>query len=239
MNQEAEKAAFELLKSKPAQIVIVAGVAIYLLPRAAAYLTDHIEQGTVYLLGAAWKGVRGEVDEAENAIDASGRYYRREVDEFLGYKTDEEKLLAKEEMFTLEPRDQTSLEDYKKEMNIPLSAFFIGIGDVRAAASMMQNGAWSYYGIRIINEDRYLFLLPITISLYTVKMEDQVQDADEKGFCPSGWKRVNIDNREMCTRTARIETVVPPLVSGTETKGLSSFAVIIKLSQGVPGWLSK
>lgn len=229
MNREAEKAAFELLKSKPAQWVIVGGVAIYLLPRAMSYLVDHIEQGTSYLLGAAWKGVTGKVDDAEASIEASGRYYRRQVDEFLGKETAEEKQEVLDEILTLEPRDQISLEDYKKQMNIPLSAHFIAVADIRAAAYMMQNGLWSYYGMRIINEDKYIFLLPVTISLYTVKMEDQVQDADESGRCPSGWKRVNIDNREMCTRTAKIETTIPPILSGTEMKGMSTFFIIARM----------
>jgi len=235
-NQEAEKAAFELLKSKPAQWVIVGGVAIYLLPRAMSYLVDHIEQGTSYLLGAAWKGVTGKVDDAEASIEASGRYYRRQVDEFLGKKTDEEKREVQEKITTLKPRDQTSIEDYKKEMNIPLSAFFIATSDIRAAAYLMASGDWSYYGVRIINEDNYLFLLPVTISLSTVKEEIQTEDADEKGNCRSGWKRQYGDAgkfRELCTRTVKIETTIPPTLSGTEAKGKSTFLIVAKMAEGI------
>lgn len=228
-NKEAEKAVLDLVRSTPIQIAAVIGGGIYLLPRAAAYLTEHIEQGTAYLLGAAWKGVTGKVDEAENAIDASGRYYRRQVDEFLGKESAEDKQEVLDEILTLKPRDQISLEDYKTQMNIPLSAHFIDVTDIRAAAYLMSSGLWSYYGVRIINENRYLFLLPVTISLYTVKMEVQTEDADESGSCRPGWKRIYGETRELCTRTARIETTIPPILSGTETKDMSSWTIIAKM----------
>ena len=229
-NKEAEKAVLDLIRSTPLQIAAVVGGGIYLLPRAAAYLTDHIEQGTAYLLGAAWKGVTGKVDEAENAIDASGRYYRRQVDEFLGKESAEDKQEVLDEILTLKPRDQISLEDYKTQMNIPLSAHFINVTAIRAAAYLMSSGLWSYYGVRIINEDRYLFLLPVTISLYTVKVEEQTQPVDDRGFCPAGWKRV--DNL-FCTRTVEVQTTIPPTISGTEAKGKSSWTIMAKMGEAL------
>jgi len=222
MNQEAEKAAFELLKSTPAQFVIVGGVAIYLLPRAMAYLADHIEQGVSYVIGAAWKGLTGKVGEAEDLIAANAKWTKEQFDKVLTSDVREEVIKILDGALTLEPSDQTSIEDYRKQMKIPASAHFIASPqNVPQAIFILQTGDWSSYGIRIINSQQYIFLLPATITLVTVKVEEQFQDADEKGFCPSGWKRVNIDNREMCTRTVEVETVVPPLLSGSKAKGRS------------------
>jgi len=216
MNQEAEKAAFELLKSKPAQWVIVGGVAIYLLPRAMSYLVDHIEQGTSYLLGAAWKGVTGKVDDAEASIEASGRYYRRKFDDAFGRKSDEEKYKDLHPDYTsVEVYDGPDIESYRKEMRIPPSAeFFMFPQDNEGSRNYLRTNAWDYYGLRTIGEQVYALLLPSTIILYIVEDEVQTEDADEKGFCPSGWKRVNIDNREMCTRIVEKEVLVPPVIRG-------------------------
>jgi len=236
MNQEAEKAAFELLKSKPAQWVIVGGVAIYLLPRAMGYLADHIEQGTSYLLGAAWKGVTGKVGEAEDLVAANATWTKKQFDNVLTTDAREEAIKILDDALTPETRDQKNVDDYKKQMNIPPSAFFIAVPqNLPQAIIILRTGDWSSYGIRIINSQHYIFLLPATISLVTVKEEIQTEDADEKGNCRSGWKRQYGDAgkfRELCTRTVEVETVVPPLLSGSEAKGRSTLYVAQRMYGG-------
>lgn len=221
-NKEAEKAVLDLMKSTPIQVAAVIGGGIYLLPRAVAYLADHIEQGASYLIGAAWKGITGKVGEAEDLIAANAKWTKDQFDKVLTTDAREEVLEILSDALTLEPRDQTSIEDYKKQMKIPASAHFIAAPqNIPQAIYILQTGDWSSYGIRIINNQQYIFLLPATISLVTVKEEVQTEDADESGRCRPGWKRLYGETRELCTRTARIETVVPPLISGSEAKGRS------------------
>jgi len=220
MNQEAEKAAFELLKSTPAQVVIVGGIAVYLLPRALQYLLKNLEQGTAYLLGAAWKGLTGKVGEAEDLVAANAKWTKEQFDKVLttDVRKETQKVIMDLQFTTTEIYDGPTIEKYRQDLNIPASAMMLmWPQDNVGAQTIMNTDVWAFYGLKTINQQQYSLLLPRTIALYYIDETPQTINADEKGNCPPGWKRQYGDAgkfRELCTRTVRREILIPPTAVG-------------------------
>lgn len=173
-NKEIEAAVIKVATSGPATVVMAIGAGVYLLPLAASYLTDAIEEGTAYLLGGLWQGIKGKPDEAKKLIEDSGKYYRDQYDAWQRAKDQEAFTETNPNITTPEIVDGVSIDNWRRDNDIPPSADFVlnpqdAYGLHVIAISKPSEGApyaWNYYGVKTINQQKYWMVIPSTVTLY-------------------------------------------------------------------------
>lgn len=172
-DKQIDEAIIKIGTSTPVIALGAVGVGIYLLPRAASYLTAHIEEGTAYLLGGLWKAITGAPKQAKELIEDSGEYYRKLYEEYKRKKDAEKWTETNPDFTTTEIIDTASIEEWRSENQIPPTADFIlkpqDAAGLRlfglARASENAPWSWDYYGVKIINKQAYWMLLPSDVKM--------------------------------------------------------------------------
>jgi hypothetical protein len=173
-NKELEAAVIKVATSGPATVVMAVGAGVYLLPVAAKYLAANVEEGIAYYIGGLWQGIKGSPKDAKELIEDSGKYYRDQYDAWKRQKDQEAFTETNPNITTPEIVDGISIENWRRDNDIPASADFIlnpqdAYGLHVIAISRPAEGApyaWNYYGVKTINGQKYWMVIPSTVTLY-------------------------------------------------------------------------